>query len=232
MSSALWRRWAPKSSLLIFPASTSGQGQRASKHGEPDESEWTVAKVDAYNGINAYLKGLMKSPVWSVEDVVKDNEANDGTEGATPGKVPAFPDGQPNFHEMIQSKGIRDSTYLAALQHIRRQTRENGIDAALSYTLSDGRYVQLNALLFCDRRGMGQQYAAQAGYPIISIPIGLDQEGMPVSLSLQHTAWHEADLVKWASAIEDLWNPEYGWRARPSFRNWQAKNIPIEKLAR
>jgi amidase len=200
------------------------------KRGEPNRSEWTVAKVDAYNGINSFLVSLETSPVRNVEDVVKYNKQNNGTEGAVPGAVPAFSDGQPNFHELVESQGCKDETYYAALEHIRSQTRENGIDAALSYVTGSGETVKLDALLFCDRRGIGQQYAAQAGYPIISIPIGLDQDGMPVSLSVQQTAWGDAELVKWASAIEDLWNKESGWRETPKFRNLLAKNIPIEKF--
>jgi len=168
--------------------------------------------------------------VRTVEDVVQYNKDNEGTEGAKPGIVPAFPDGQPNFVEIIESKGVKSTTYHAALDHIRRQTRENGIDAALSYTTPSGETIQLDALIFCDRRGVGQQYAAQAGYPIICIPIRLDDSDMPVSLSLQHTAWSEAKLVKWASAIEDLWNRETGWRATPKFRNLGSKNIPVKKF--
>ena len=131
---------------------------------------------------------------------------------------------------MVNSKGIQDETYFHALEHIHKQTRENGIDAALQYTDSDGHSSQLDAFLMCDRRGVGQQYAAQAAYPIIIIPIGLDSNGIPVGLSLHHTAWKEAELVKWASAIEHLWNEKNGWRATPTYRNHLAKNIPIERI--
>lgn len=137
---------------------------------------------------------------------------------------------QDNLQEVVASRGLQDSTYHAALEHIHKQTREMGIDAALKYTDSCGQSCQLDALLMCDRRGIGQQYAAQAGYPVIIIPIGLDQNGMPVGLSLHQTAWKEAELVKWASAIEDLWNEKNGWRATPKYRNHLAKNIPIDKI--
>ncbi|KAK7753559.1 hypothetical protein SLS62_004417 [Diatrype stigma] len=226
------------------------------EHGAPAESEFTVAKVDAYNGINAYLRNLCEAPVRSLEDVIAYNIDYAGTEGGVPGVAPAYPDGQDNFLEIAATKGVRDATYHAALRHIRTQTRENGIDAALNYHgdvttggIGDGadgsnsgsggppttvtastsaNTKPLDALLFCDRLGIGQQYAAQAGYPIICIPIGVDDGGIPVSLSVQHTAWREADLVKCASAIEDLWNRENGWRATPTFRNLHAKNIPLE----
>lgn len=64
------------------------------KRGEPNESEFTVAKTDAYNDINAYLSQLLESPVKSVKDVIAFNINNAGTEGAQPGDVPAFHSGQ------------------------------------------------------------------------------------------------------------------------------------------
>lgn len=213
------------------------------EHGEPSRSEWTVGKVDAYNGINAYLSTyLEKSLVGSIEDVVRYNE-NTGTEGGIPGTIRAFPDGQANFHKTVAAKGNEDAAYQAALAHIRKQTREKGIDAALQYAgtkTGDREHAaqesttispqELDALLFFDRRGIGQQYAAQAGYPIICIPIGLDTYQMPVSLSIQHTAWSERRLIRWASAIEDLWARKNGPRPRPTYRNHTAKAVPIERF--
>jgi len=46
---------------------------------------------------------------------------------ATPGTVPAFPGRQPSFLKMTRPKGVKDLTYHAALEHIYKQTRENGI---------------------------------------------------------------------------------------------------------
>jgi amidase len=68
------------------------------EHGEPSKSEWTVAKVDAYNGINRYLCELSNTPIKTVEDVLTYNQCNEGSEGSLPGKVPAFPSGQVCLH--------------------------------------------------------------------------------------------------------------------------------------
>lgn len=65
------------------------------------------------------------------------------------------------------------------------------------------------------------------GYPIICIPIGVDSAGIPFSLSVQHTAWKEDVLIKWASAIEDLVLGMNGRRATPTYKNHLSKNIPI-----
>ncbi|KAF2436222.1 amidase [Tothia fuscella] len=196
------------------------------EYGRATESEFTIVKVDAYNGINSYLSECSGTDIKSLEDVVAYNEANRGTEGAFPGDHPAFPTGQDNFHECVKTQGLKDDTYFAALEYVQRKSRAEGIDAALQESV-DGKTEEFSALLLFDRKGAGQQMAAQAGYPIVTIPIGLDNKGLPVGLSLQHTAWREAVLIKWASAIEDLLRDEFGWRATPGYKNFMAKNIPI-----
>ena len=64
------------------------------EHGEPAKSEFTVVKVEAYEGINAYLSELASTDVHTLQDVVDYNRKNRGTEGAFPGDHPAFPSGQ------------------------------------------------------------------------------------------------------------------------------------------
>ncbi|KAL8917055.1 MAG: hypothetical protein Q9208_008171 [Pyrenodesmia sp. 3 TL-2023] len=221
------------------------------KRGAPHESEYTVVKIDAYNGINAYLSQLLGSSVKSVEDVVAFNTENAGTEGAQPGDIPGFFSGQDDLHEVVKSKGVEDETYFHALQYTRYQCRDRGIDAALKCDNDESvSTVELDALILCDRKGAGQQLAAQAGlptkapfnlgivridsvsagYPIVTIPIGIDTNGFPVSLSFQHRAWQEAKLIKWASAVEDLVQELQGWRPTPEYRNFHSKNIPINPL--
>lgn len=63
-------------------------------HGEPSKNEFTVAKVDAYNGIKKYLSELSDTNIRTVEDIIAYNVENRGTEGAFPGDHPAFPSGQ------------------------------------------------------------------------------------------------------------------------------------------
>ena len=73
---------------------TGSEGKWNWEHGEPSKSEWTVAKIDAYNGINRYLHELSNTPIKTVEDVLIYNQHNEGTEGPSPGIVPAFSSGQ------------------------------------------------------------------------------------------------------------------------------------------
>ncbi|KIW62441.1 hypothetical protein PV04_10614 [Phialophora macrospora] len=296
------------------------------RYGEdkPEISEITVSKVQTYYLMNAYLSKLKNTPIKTLEDVVRFNDENRGSEGGQAGVLPMFPDGQLLFRKCLDTKGIKDETYHAALKHIQLQCRQNGIDAALKgyregstkpfigfnqamgyvtkiktrFAAQPEIYQQflellqdyqrestprsevyaevtrlftsapdlvaefaqflpeppsevgvaaeeeekaIDALLFCDVKAGGIQIAAQAGYPVMSIPIGLDPDGMPVPLTLQHTAWHEDRLIKWASAIEDLlahYNEEHDippterWkrlgRVPPTYMNHLSKNIPTD----
>lgn len=197
---------------------------------KPEISEITVSKVQTYYLMAEYLSKLENTPMKSLEDIVQFNDENGGSEGGHSGHHPAFADGQDLFRKCVKTKGTKDDTYYAALKHIQSQCRENGIDAALKASASDTTSSSdtLDALLFCDIKMAGQCIAAQAGYPIIAIPIGLDPDGMSVSLSIQHSAWEEARLVKWASAIEDLVHHKQGPRKTPTYMNHLRKNIPVD----
>ncbi|KAL9617025.1 MAG: hypothetical protein Q9160_008142 [Pyrenula sp. 1 TL-2023] len=92
---------------------------------------------------------------------------------------------------------------------------------------ASGQLKQVSVDRSCDVGKICVQFLTPAGYPIITIPVGVDSKGIPIGLSLHQTAWKEPELVKWASAIEDMMLSEYGQRKTPSYRNYMAKNIPI-----
>ncbi|KAK1764169.1 hypothetical protein QBC33DRAFT_209729 [Phialemonium atrogriseum] len=117
------------------------------------------------------------------------------------------------------------------LARVREQMRGEGIDAALS---SGGGERGLDALLLCDCKGLGQHYAAQAGYPVVCIPVGLDADGFSrwdCRCSARRggrRGWSGG----WAGAIEDPVEPR-GWveaHPRLGLRTWGPENIPIEKV--
>lgn len=64
---------------------------------------------------------------------------------------------------MAATKGKKDETYHNALEYTQRKSRAEGIDAALRYVTAEGEEAEFDALLLCDRKGPGQQMAAQAG---------------------------------------------------------------------
>ncbi len=76
-------------------------------------------------------------------------------------------DEKDNFLEIAKTKGERNETYLKARKYIQDKCRGEGIDAALKYTNSDGEVADFDALLLCDRKGAGQQLAAQAGWCLL-----------------------------------------------------------------
>ncbi|KAH7389959.1 amidase signature domain-containing protein [Pyrenochaeta sp. MPI-SDFR-AT-0127] len=198
--------------------------------GYPNESEYTVVKTDFYNNIKAYLFELENTNIRSLEDIVAYNYANDGTEGGNPWPlgIPAFYSGQDGFLASLETKGEMDETYYQALAFTQRSTREEGIDAALA---NNGR--PLDALLVPPDVGQTYQIAAQAGYPMITLPAGVHSStGMPFGLALMGTAWSEGPLLKWASAIEDLQLSTDGAlkRTLPNWYGYLERNVPVRNL--
>lgn len=195
------------------------------KRGYPNESEYTIVKVDFYNDIKKYLSELGNTNIRSLEDLVQYNIDNVGTEGGLPGIHPAFGSGQDGFLASLETKGIMDETYFQALSFCQRSTREEGIDAALIH--NDAR---LDGLLVPPDPGQPGQIAAQAGYPMITIPAGINAEsGMPFGLAILNTAWSEPALIKFASAIEDLQlrsGTKYK-RSMPTWRGYKQRNLPV-----
>jgi amidase len=198
--------------------------------GFSNESEYTVVKVDFYNNIKAYLSELQNTNIRSLEDIVAYNYANDGTEGGNPWPLgnPAFYSGQDGFLASLETNGVMDETYYQALAFIQRTSREEGIDAALA---NNGR--PLDALLVPPDVGQSYQIAAQAGYPMITLPAGVHSDtGMPFGLGLMGTAWSEGCLLKWGSAIEDVQLKTKGalTRTAPQWYGHLERNVPVRNL--
>lgn len=207
--------------------------------GRPDQSEFTVVKTDFYNNIRDYLSALVSNPnnIKSLEDIITYNTKHSDVEGGIPGTHPAWPTGQDSFEKSLASKGVKDDAYYKAREYIRQKSRAEGIDAALNSSGEelDGLLVPINA-----DGGVSCQVAAKAGYPMISIPVGVAENGkirapwgylllgvanktsgVPFGLGIIQTAWKEHLLVKAGSAIGDL----VQGRAKPEFLNVNAENF-------
>ncbi|KAK0702516.1 amidase signature domain-containing protein [Apiosordaria backusii] len=197
------------------------------RRGYPNESEYTVVAVDFYNNIKTYLSELENTDIRSLEDIVQYNYENDGTEGGNPWPLgnPAFYSGQDGFLASLKTKGIQDETYWQALEFTQTRTRK-GIDDALTY-----KGKKLDGLLVPPAVGQSYQISAQAGYPIITLPAGIHSAtGMPFGLAILQTAWAEAELVKFGSAIEDLQKTTSGniyKRSLPTWEGYKKKPIPL-----
>ncbi|KAJ7895099.1 amidase signature domain-containing protein [Mycena leptocephala] len=196
-------------------------------YGPANQSEITVVNVDFYNNLRAYLSELGNTTIRSLEDLVAFNDApgNLASEGGKPDISAAFASGQDGFLASMSTKGIENSTYKQALTWCRRTSRAEGIDYALNPVMSDGRIVHLDALLIpSDDNGAGTNIPAQAGYPIITVPIGIDEWNTPFGLSFVGTAFNEPTLIKLASAAEDALGNR---RVKPTFYEYNATNIPV-----
>lgn len=184
-------------------------------------SEFEVVRTEFYHSLQSYLDGLAKNEnkVFSLEDVVAYNVQHTAQEGGIPGTHAAWPTGQDGFDKCIESKDWPEDRYLEALQYIRRKSREEGIDAALQFegATLDGLLVPIQA-----DGGIACSVAAKAGYPMISVPAGIDNEGVPFGIGIIQTAWNEHLLVKYGSAIEDIARG----RSLPQFLNFEADNYP------
>ncbi|KAK7458505.1 amidase [Colletotrichum acutatum] len=196
--------------------------------GYPNESEYTVVKVDFYNNINTYLSELENTDIKTFEDIIAFNFDNDGTEGGHPWPLgtAAFYSGQDGFLASLESKGIKDDTYLQAVEFSQQSTRI-GINNAL--TTSNG--TKLAGLLVPPDVGQTYQIAAKAGYPMITLPAGVrSSTGMGFGLAVMQTAYGEAELVKWGSAIEDLQLTTEGNPYKRTLPNWYeylTRNVPV-----
>lgn len=191
-----------------------------------NQSEYNVVKVDFYNNINSYLSELTNTNIKTIDDILQYNYDNDGSEGGHPWPLgnPAFYSGQDGFEASQATKGVRDETYYQALEFCQSTSR-NGINDALTY-----KGGKLSGLLVPPAVGQSYQQTAQGGYPIVTIPVGVSSDsGMPFGLGIIQTAWKEDELVKWASAIEDLQLTSGSKlkRTRPTWRGYLQRNVPV-----
>lgn len=197
-----------------------------STRGFPNESEYTYVKVDFYDNINSYLSELNNTNIRTIEDIVKYNFDNDGTEGGNPWPLgnPAFYSGQDGLLASPAINGTYNETYFQALHFCQNQTRQ-GINDALT---RNG--TTLSGLLVPPDVGQSYQIAAQAGFPVITVPAGVrTTSGMPFGLAIMQTAWGEPELIRWASAIEDLQQSSNTTRRRvlPQWRGYLERNVPV-----
>ncbi|KAJ9614133.1 hypothetical protein H2200_002269 [Cladophialophora chaetospira] len=197
-----------------------------STRGFANESEYTYIKVDFYNNINKYLSELTNTNIKTIQDLVDYNFDNDGTEGGNPWPlgIPAFYSGQDGFLASLATNGTYNETYFQALHFCQTQTRQ-GINDALNHN-----GTKLSGLLVPPDVGQSYEIAAEAGYPVITVPGGVrSTSGMPFGLAIMQTAWAEPELIKWASAIEDLQQTSNTLRKRvlPKWRGYLERNIPV-----
>ncbi|CAN5266885.1 amidase [soil metagenome] len=123
----------------------------------------------------------------TLEDLIRFNEENKERE------LPLF--GQELFVQSQAKGSLTDKAYLDALAKIRKGARADGIDAAIAAHNLDA--------LVGPTVGSTWSMAAVAGYPSITVPVGL-RDNAAAGMFFFGKPWSEPQLIKYAYAFEQI----------------------------
>jgi len=189
----------------------------SAKQMRSSESEMTVLLYEFKADLNAYLAGLVESPVRSLADVIAFNNAHAEEELLYFG------------HDLMvraqETPSLEDQTYLDALAENRRLAREEGIDAVMNEHKLDALVMPTTGPSWCidhingDHHGGGcAQPAALAGYPAITVPAGFTFE-LPIGITFMGRAYSEPTLIKLAYAFEQAMQARHAPRYLPTLES-------------
>ncbi|MFK0091797.1 amidase family protein [Pseudomonas sp. NPDC090592] len=144
--------------------------------------QMAVLSHDIKHELGRYLRARPGIEPQSLADVIAYNQKNPGAEGY----------GQ-QLLEHAQAQELDEPTYRLMADRLREESRrlldsttnQHVLDALLD--LPDG-----------DLRGVG----AQAGYPGLNVPAGLDESGRPIGVYFSSLPWTEAALLSIGFAFE------------------------------
>ena len=163
------------------------------------DAEFTVLLFEFKAQIADYLATLGHTSLRTLADLIAFNSSHCLAE------MRYF--GQELFELADSTSGdLTDPDYLSARALCLELTRAQGIDAALARD-------QLDAIV-APTYSFASSPAAVAGYPDISIPIGLTPAGKPAGLWMYSTFLQEARLLRFAYDIEQELQP----RSQPQYR--------------
>ena len=144
----------------------------------------SVLEYEFKTDLNKYLvaRGVRYK---TLDDLIRFNEENKERE------MPKFK--QELFEQSAKRGELTDAGYLDAVARIRKSTRSDGIDAVLAKDKLDA--------LVGPTTGASWSIAAVAGYPYITVPVGL-RENTPSGMSFFGRPFSEPLLIKYAYAFE------------------------------
>ncbi len=169
--------------------------------GKFDDAELDVLLYEFKDGLNRYFASLgAKAPVKTLADLIAWDERESARE------MPWF--GQELF-ERAQKKGpLTDAAYKEARAKCLRMARTEGVDATLGKHRLDAIVFPSNAPAWLTDHlngdhvtGGNTTFAAVAGYPAVTVPMGYVHE-LPIGLTFVGPAWSEAKLISCAYAFE------------------------------
>ena len=159
----------------------------------------SVLQYEFKADLNKYL-ATRGSKYKTLEELIKFNEENKEKE--------LKPFGQELFIESQKKAGLDDKAYLDSLAKIKKATQQDGIDAVMAKEKLDA--------IVAPTSGASWSIAAVAGYPYVTVPLGLrdipastNAAGNPVPASVAATGmaffgkpFSEPLLIKYAYAFE------------------------------
>jgi amidase len=165
------------------------------------DAEEEVLLTEFKADLNAHLARLGDAaPVHTLQDIIEFNQQRHEQE------MPFF--GQDLFLKAQGKGSLYAKEYLDALDKCRRLTRAQGIDAVMDQYKLDALLSPTGAPAWLTDHvdgdhdlGGSSTPAAVAGYPHITVPMGL-VSGLPVGISFFGRAWSEPTLIKLAYAFE------------------------------
>ena len=173
-------------------------GNPSQQHFKFYNDEFTVLLYEFKVQIAQYLAGLSNTTMHTLADLIAFDIANCEDE------MKFF--GQEVFELSEQTSGnLNDPAYLSARADNLLFARTNGIDAAL-------RKDRLDAIV-APTYSFASSLPAVAGYPNLSMPIGLTPEGKPAGLWMYSGFLQEPKLIALAYDLEQAIRP----RTQPQF---------------
>ncbi|HEX4951097.1 MAG TPA: amidase family protein [Blastocatellia bacterium] len=156
------------------------------------DAEFAVLLFEFKVQIAEYLATLRRTSLRTLADLIAFNKAHCLEE------MKYF--GQEVFELAEATSGdLHDPDYVAARELCLKLTREEGIDAALKRDKLDA--------IVAPSFSFGSSVAAVAGYPNISVPVGLTPEGKPAGIWMYSGFLQEAKLLSFAYALEQELEP-------------------------
>jgi amidase len=163
-------------------------------------SSYQVLLYEFKADLNKYLSDHPLAPAKTLEAIIAFNEANKDREMDWFGQ---------DIFKLAQEKGdLKSEEYLKALSECKRLARQDGIDKVMKEHNLDAVIAPTNGPAWTIDHvngdhfsGSSSSYAAVAGYPNITVPMGYVR-GLPVGISFFGRAWSEPILLKIAYAYE------------------------------
>ncbi len=165
------------------------------------KAELTVMYHEFHADLDAYLAARGDPRVRSLEDVIAFNRAHADEQ------MPHF--GQEHMEAAVQTGGLHDPAYLAARAECVRLSRTEGLDALLDaerldalVALTGGPAWLVDHISSDHYSGSSSEPAAMAGYPAVTVPMGMVAGELPVGITFTGGALSEATLLAFAYAFE------------------------------